>query len=510
MSLDPIVNFGKVTTSTGYDSIAMDVMLNSGDGDKLPDPALSGAYNLVWFNNTDYTDPSDDPFVEIVRVTSRTNDMLTISRGQENTSPSNKNISGRIYRMLLTPTKRLIDDIQKFGISTDQTDFASQSFTNVLSNGNFESWSLGETSAPDGWYAGAGTTLYRDGTNKKIGIYSASLTSPNGAQGYIYQQITDLTYYRGRTVTLGGWVKTSVPARVTIYIQDGISSAISPYHTGSGNWEFLTVPFVINNAATELTIFCIIYIPGTPITAYFDGMILVQGSIVSAFSPKPLVDDAKTLIIDSINNKVGINTIFPPNQALDIVGNIAVSGTVDDVDISTIPLLYVDKTGAQTLTNKTITDSTNNVMAKSLKSATTTVDISAATAPTAGQTLRATASTAATWQSETFTKGATMYNSNGIANAALNIITWTAPFACTVTAIKGYRVGGTGATVNARKNGSLTHRSSNLSLTSADTWMDGGAVQNTAYAIGDKLEVMIASTSGTVTQIAIQVNFTRP
>ena len=49
-----------------------------------------------------------------------------------------------------------------------------------------------------------------------------------------------------------------------------------------------------------------------------------------------------------------------------------------------------------------------------------------------------------------------------------------------------------------------------LSLSSENTWMDGGAVQNTAYAAGDKLELMVVSTAGTVTQLGIQVNFTRP
>lgn len=61
----------------------------------------------------------------------------------------------------------------------------------------------------------------------------------------------------------------------------------------------------------------------------------------------------------------------------------------------------VDPATAQSLTNKTITDSTNNVMAKSLKSATTTVDVSAATAPVTGQVLKATDSTHATWQDAT-------------------------------------------------------------------------------------------------------------
>lgn len=52
----------------------------------------------------------------------------------------------------------------------------------------------------------------------------------------------------------------------------------------------------------------------------------------------------------------------------------------------------------QALTNKTLTSTTNNVAAKSLHSATTVVDVSAATAPTAGQVLKATSGTAATWQ----------------------------------------------------------------------------------------------------------------
>lgn len=51
-----------------------------------------------------------------------------------------------------------------------------------------------------------------------------------------------------------------------------------------------------------------------------------------------------------------------------------------------------------TLTNKTITSSTNNVAAKSLHSATTVIDTSAATAPTSGQVLTATSGSTATWQ----------------------------------------------------------------------------------------------------------------
>lgn len=58
----------------------------------------------------------------------------------------------------------------------------------------------------------------------------------------------------------------------------------------------------------------------------------------------------------------------------------------------------VDLTTAQTLTNKVATSTTNNLAAKALHSASTVVDVVAATAPSTGQVLMATDSTHATWQ----------------------------------------------------------------------------------------------------------------
>lgn len=53
---------------------------------------------------------------------------------------------------------------------------------------------------------------------------------------------------------------------------------------------------------------------------------------------------------------------------------------------------------AQTFTNKTITSTTNNITAKGLFSATTTVGVSSATAPSTGQVLTATSASAADWE----------------------------------------------------------------------------------------------------------------
>lgn len=94
--------------------------------------------------------------------------------------------------------------------------------------------------------------------------------------------------------------------------------------------------------------------------------------------------------------------------------------------------------------------------------------------------------------------------------AADNLPVWNALFACTVTNVRGYRVGGSGATINARRKGTDNFLASALSLTSENAWMDGGSVTNTAIAANDLVELMIVSVTGSPTKVMIEVDFTRP
>jgi hypothetical protein len=119
--LDPVVNFGKVIVSTGYNNTDTSITLATGDGFKLPNPVPDGSFNLVWFNGSVYSNPADDPHVEIVRCIARVGDTLTLMRGQENTSASNKNTPESAYNMILPITKKTITDIQteyQSGVST--------------------------------------------------------------------------------------------------------------------------------------------------------------------------------------------------------------------------------------------------------------------------------------------------------------------------------------------------------------------------------------------------------
>lgn len=96
MALDNAKNFGLVTVSLGYDDAATSIVLTAGHGAKLP----TVSFNAIWWNSTDYSNPSDDPNVEIVRVTAISTDTLTVTRAQEGTSASTKNTGGKTYKML--------------------------------------------------------------------------------------------------------------------------------------------------------------------------------------------------------------------------------------------------------------------------------------------------------------------------------------------------------------------------------------------------------------------------
>lgn len=107
MSLDAATNFAKATVALGFTSGATSILLVPGSGIKYPAPPFNG---VVW-NATDYGDPADDPFHEIVRVTAISTDTLTVTRAQEGTANVNHNTAGKSYLFVAGPTAKLITDI---------------------------------------------------------------------------------------------------------------------------------------------------------------------------------------------------------------------------------------------------------------------------------------------------------------------------------------------------------------------------------------------------------------
>ena len=117
---DPIKNFLQVQVdTTGYNDADTAITLETGEGALLIDPAVDGEYNVTWWNYTDFKNPADDPNVEIVRITGLSGDVVTVQRpavgndyngeGADNTA-STKNEAGKIYKMMVGPTKKTMEE----------------------------------------------------------------------------------------------------------------------------------------------------------------------------------------------------------------------------------------------------------------------------------------------------------------------------------------------------------------------------------------------------------------
>lgn len=184
---------------------------------------------------------------------------------------------------------------------------------NLLINGNFESWAAGTSAAPDGWaLEGASATVARESSVIKLGTYSVKLTRVGTdcavRQSNIYTA-KGITYWRGKTVTVGCWVYATVANRARITILDGIDAGSSSYHTGDSTWQWLTSTYVINVSATAFTIDCQVNTGDT--SAYFDGAILVEGSSIPTGMNVDLDSYDKTsILISGLRGNFIINGAF--------------------------------------------------------------------------------------------------------------------------------------------------------------------------------------------------------
>lgn len=169
--------------------------------------------------------------------------------------------------------------------------FKDQQFNNLLRNGSFESWSAGTSSTPDAWVNAStgGGTAVKETTTVKIGSASYKTVNADGGYVAIYQTVHEekgISYFKNRTVTLGCWVYAGIANRVRLRLEDGPNNVYSPFHSGAGTWELLTVTHTVGTSATVVSVYIEIT-TGTPVTAYFDGAILVEGSLISAFVQHP-------------------------------------------------------------------------------------------------------------------------------------------------------------------------------------------------------------------------------
>lgn len=109
MSLDAATNFGYATLAAGIDSDDTSITLTTGHGARLPSTAFNAP---IW--DTSYGSPTlayHAGAAEIVRVTARSTDTLTVTRAQEGTTARSFNTSGRTYAIGVALTKATYDKL---------------------------------------------------------------------------------------------------------------------------------------------------------------------------------------------------------------------------------------------------------------------------------------------------------------------------------------------------------------------------------------------------------------
>ncbi len=108
MTFDPHTNlaYSTVATAPSSPTAGTTLIVAAGEGTRFPDPASVGAYNCtIW---PAYTIPTPDN-AEIVRVTAKSTDTLTITRAQESSVARTVLIGDQIAQ---TITKKVVDDIE--------------------------------------------------------------------------------------------------------------------------------------------------------------------------------------------------------------------------------------------------------------------------------------------------------------------------------------------------------------------------------------------------------------
>jgi hypothetical protein len=198
----------------------------------------------------------------------------------------------------------------------------------------------------------------------------------------------------------------------------------------------------------------------------------------------------------------GTNTKVLYNNS-GVLGEYTVSGT-GNVALTTSPTFTTPALGTPSaLVGTNITGTATGLtsgITNALKSATTTVNVSSATAPTSGQVLTATSGTAATWQTPAAATGAWLLASGGTATGTNTFAMGTNPFILTSGVTTG-----TGATAGIQNVFNSLTTGNGLDISSSST-TTGSLVNlaSTSTAAGSNtqkvLNVTTSGANGTSTQ----------
>jgi hypothetical protein len=200
LALSRVKGTNRAIVAMGYDSIESNIVLSIGEGNKLPDPLTTGSYDLVWWNASDYVNPVNDPYAEIVNCIAKVGDTIIVIRSQ-NGLAYDKNIFGKTYGIAPLPIgnskyiNNPISSLSYYNIPQPHNHTDGNS-GGTLSHTNLSNIGTNTHATIDTHLTNTGSMSFQNGSN--VTITGGSITA-----------ITDLAVADGGTgvSTLSGIVK---------------------------------------------------------------------------------------------------------------------------------------------------------------------------------------------------------------------------------------------------------------------------------------------------------------
>jgi len=202
---------------------------------------------------------------------------------------------------------------------------------NLLRNGSFETFLPG-ASAPNGWTlsgGGTGAIATADTTDPRFGGASVRLRAGSVASylqhSFVVSAVNNAAYL-GLPVTLSVWVKTAVANKARLQIITAGSASASPYHSGDGTWQLLTLTVGVSFAASSIVVRLLNDATDSATAVLFDGAMLVVGTVPAAmFVAHPddervrairYQDRATNLLLGSVELQSGWTFTPPPGSGV--------------------------------------------------------------------------------------------------------------------------------------------------------------------------------------------------
>lgn len=299
----PNLAYSLVATAPSPAGSGTSLIVTANDGDLFSDPSSVGAYNaVVW--PIDAAPTIDN--AEIVRITARSSDTLTITRQQESTSARTIVVGDRIAAAITELVLTAIED----AVNTLENQIGSvESNPAVNEIRNFPSLEKADDAQPEWWEEADGNA-----TLTEVDLSGESITEYHeralkvvvaSANSYAYQRFTyadepRLKSSKAVSLAVAVWSVSSVSARVRVQSSGGSLGVSSD--TTAAAWTILTVENVTLNGTTvdvrmEVDIG----------TAYFVPLGFIVGSVAPnvVLSPRPtrtvwLDTAAEVKVLDSL------------------------------------------------------------------------------------------------------------------------------------------------------------------------------------------------------------------